>query len=112
MAYDEILAERIRDVFSERKDVEIKKMFGGLCFMVSNHMCCGITKNLLMARVGPEKYEEYLQNEHTQEMNFTGKTMKGLIYINPEGCQTEQQLNHWLNICLKYIESLPPKLKK
>lgn len=112
MAYDENLAQRVKDALSDCKDVDIKKMFGGLCYMVSDHMCCGITNNLLMARVGPANYEECLQNEHTKKMDFTGKAMKGLIYVLPEGCQTEQQLNHWLTICLKYVESLPLKKKK
>lgn len=61
MAFDEGLAERLREQFLERKDVEEKKMFGGLCFMVSNHMCCGIVKDTLMARVGPNNYESCLK---------------------------------------------------
>ena len=60
MAYDEGLAERLNDYFGDRNDVEVKKMFGGLCFMVSNHMCCGIIGDTLMARVGTGNYSECL----------------------------------------------------
>lgn len=85
MAYDEGLAERIREQFIDRTDVEEKKMFGGLCFMVSNHMCCGIVDETLMARVGPDKYDECLAMRHASEMDFTGRAMKGMVYVSPDG---------------------------
>lgn len=70
MAFDERLAQRIREYLRERKDIEEKKMFGGLCFMVSGHMCCGIVDDKLMARVGPENYDTCLKKDHVNEMNF------------------------------------------
>lgn len=73
MPYSEALADRIRTHLAGRKDVEEKKVFGGLCFMVSNHMCCGIVDDTLMARVGPENYKKCLSRKHTREMDFTGK---------------------------------------
>ena len=109
MAYDEGLAERIREHFQQRTDVEEKGMFGGLCFMVSNHMCCGITRDTLMARVGPANYEKCLAKKQASVMDFTGKTMKGLIYVAPEGIEDDPELSEWLDICLSFIESLPPK---
>ena len=75
MAYDEGLAQRLREQFEEYPDVEEKKMFGGLCFMVSNHMCCGIVGDTLMARVGPANYDECLRQEHAREMDFTGRSI-------------------------------------
>ena len=112
MAFDEGLAERIRDHFHSRKDVEEKKMFGGLCFMVSNHMCCGIVKDMLMARVGPDNYEKCLAKKYASEMDFTGKAMKGMIYVSPEGLESDSDLASWLNICIDFVESLPPKKAK
>jgi TfoX/Sxy family transcriptional regulator of competence genes len=109
MAYDEGLAERIREYFADRLDVEEKKMFGGLCFMVSNHMCCGIVDDTLMARVGPDNYEECLSRKHASEMDFTGKALKGLIYVSPEGFEADKDLTDWLTICSDFVGSLPPK---
>lgn len=112
MAYDEGLAERIREHFQNRSDVEEKKMFGGLCFMVSNHMCCGIVKETLMARVGPDNYEKCLAKKYASEMDFTGKAMKGMIYISPEGIEADSDLADWLGICTEFIASLPVKKPK
>ena len=109
MAYDEGLAERLHDYFEGRDDVEVKKMFGGLCFMVSNHMCCGIVGDTLMARVGPNAYDECLSKKHTREMDFTGKAMKGMVYVAPEGIAEDLDLKRWIETCEKFIKSLPPK---
>lgn len=112
MAFDEGLAERIREHFRDRRDVVEKKMFGGLCFMVSNHMCCGIVKDTLMARVGPDKYEKCLVKKHAREMDFTGKSMKGMVYVSPEGLKSDAGLANWLNTCIDFVESLPTKKPK
>lgn len=109
MAFDEGLAHRIRDLLQSRNDVEEKKMFGGLCFMISGHMAVGIIKDELMARVGPDQYEECLSAEHAKEMNFTGKAMKGMVYVTPAGLREDRDLEQWLNTCLTFIRSLPPK---
>lgn len=81
MVFDEGLAQRIREVFENRTDIEEKKMFGGLCFMLSRHMCCGIVGDTLMARVGPENCEPCLEQGHASEIDFTGKAMKGMVYV-------------------------------
>ena len=109
MSYDEGLAERIREQLQERPDVEEKKMFGGLCFMVSNHMCCGIVKDTLMARVGPDNYKDCLAKKHVSVMDFTGKAMKGMVYIAPEGIESDKNLANWISICTRFVETLPPK---
>jgi TfoX/Sxy family transcriptional regulator of competence genes len=111
MAYDETLAERIREELSGRTDVVEKKMFGGLCFMVAEHMCCGITDNLLMARVGPDLYEACLADRYAMEMDFTGKALKGMVYVKPAGIRTREQLIRWLTFCTGFVGSLPPKTK-
>ena len=109
MSYDEGLAERIWEELAEKPDVVEKKMFGGLCFMVSGHMCCGILGETLMARVGPDQYEACLQLPHAHEMDFTGKPMKGLLYVDPDGIAEDDELAGWINRCLLFVESLPRK---
>jgi len=109
MAFDEGLAERIREELQNRNDVIEKKMFGGLCFMVSGNMCCGIVKDTLMTRVGPKQYEACLNKKHASEMNFTGRPMKGMIYVSPEGVESDKELKWWINICLKFVNTLPAK---
>lgn len=109
MAYDEGLAERLYDLFEGRKDVEVKKMFGGLCFMVSNHMCCGIVGDTLMARVGPEAYEACLEEKHVRVMDFNGRAMKGMVYVDPEGITDDAGLDRWVAKCEAFVKSLPPK---
>lgn len=109
MAYDEGLAERIRDFLQTRDGVREKKMFGGLCFMVTGHMCCGIVGEKFMARVGPDNYEESLTRPHVTEMDFTGKPMKGMIYVAPGGIAEDEELSGWLDLCLEFVKSLPPK---
>ncbi len=112
MAYDHGLAARLQEYFQGRSDIEVKKMFGGLCFMVSNHMCCGIVGDTLMARVGPECYEECLNKEHAKEMDFTGKAMKGMVYVSPEGIEDDSEFEYWVGICESFVKSLPPKKDK
>ncbi|MFT5132136.1 MAG: hypothetical protein ACI9SC_000600 [Gammaproteobacteria bacterium] len=112
MAYDEGLAQRLREQFQERVDVEEKKMFAGVCFMVSNHMCCGIVGETLMARVGPANYEECPGHQHASEMDFTGKTMKGMVYVSPEGFEDDSELAHWINLRCSFVLSLPPEKTK
>lgn len=109
MAYDEGLAERLREYFQDHPNVEVKKMFGGLCFMVSRHMCCGIVDDTLMARVGPEKYEECLKRPYAREMDFTGRALKGMVYVSPEGIESDDELTEWVGICELFVDSLPPK---
>lgn len=110
MKYDEGLAERLREIFADRSDVVEKKMFGGLCFMVSGHMCCGIVDDTLMARVGPKAYEECLKYEHAKEMDFTGRPMKGFVYVEADGIQEDSELSVWVNRCVNFVCSLPKKL--
>ena len=109
MAFDEGLAQRIREHLAIRNDVNEKKMFGGLCFMVSGHMCCGIVDDTLMARVGPDNYESSLEEPHVSEMDFTGRPMKGMIYVKPDGIEADTDLGRWIDLCIAFVSSLPPK---
>jgi len=109
MAYDEGLATRIRDILMHHPDAEEKKMFGGLCFMIAKHMCCGIIGDTLIVRVGPKNYEMLLAKPSAKEMDFTGRAMKGMIYVDPEGISEDAELDEWIMYCLEFVERLPPK---
>ena len=109
MAYDEGLAQRIREVLQEQQNVVEKKMFGGIAFMVNGNMCCGVVKDTLMARVGPDVYESALGQPHARKMDFTGKSMKGMIYVDSEGLKSEEELKTWVERALEFALSLPAK---
>jgi len=109
MAYDEKAAQRLRKVFSRRKGVTEKKMFGGVAFMLHGNMCCGENEDLLMLRVGPDNYDESLKEKHTRPMDFTGRPMKGYIYVEPRGYKSEEDLRSWLDRAAKFVKTLPPK---
>ncbi len=109
MAFDEKLAARLRKLFAGNLDVQERKMFGGLCFTCRGHMFVGIVGDELMARVGPENYPTALRQAHVREMDFTGNPMKGYVFISREGIATGNTLEEWTTLCLKFIDTLPPK---
>ena len=84
-------------------------MFGGLAFMVSGNMCCGVVGGELMARVGPEQYEEALQEPYAREMDFTGKPMKGFVYVGVQGFVSDEDLKAWVVRCEQFVSGLPAK---
>ena len=109
MAYNEKLAERIRRQLSERSDMVERKMFGGLAFMVRGHMCCGIVGEELMVRVGPEIYGSALKEKHVREMDFTGRPLRGMIYVAAPGIASAKQLAKWVERGLQFVLTLPKK---
>jgi TfoX/Sxy family transcriptional regulator of competence genes len=109
MAYDEGLAERLREIYEEITQYTEKKMFGGLAFMVDGHMSCGVVNDTLMVRVGPEQYEHALAQPYAREMDFTGKPLRGFIYVEPEGFESDVALASWVRQSLEFVRSLPPK---
>jgi len=103
MAYDQLLADRIRiNLKDNRIAFSEKEMMGGLAFMVDDKMCVGVVKDKLMARVGPENYSSSLKKEGCEEMNFTGKAMKGFVFVNPEALDMDDDLDYWIQLCLDY----------
>ncbi len=102
MAYNENLAGRVRDALAGRHDVEEKKMMGGLTFMVDDKMCVGVLQDDLMARIDPAQYATALKQTGCREMNFTGRPMKGFVFINGEGTHTEKDLRYWVDLALAY----------
>jgi TfoX/Sxy family transcriptional regulator of competence genes len=110
MAFDEGLAERIRDVCRERHiPVTEKKMFGGLAFLLEGKLLCGIIGDELMARVGPNDYEEALLLPNVRKMDFTGRPLKGLVTVEPEGLDFDSELEHWLLKGYEFVRSPPSK---
>ena len=106
MAYDEGLAERLREFFAGRDDVIEKKMFGGIAFMLRGKMCVGIVNETLMARVGPEQYDNALKQAHVRKMDFTGRPLKGFIYVDPEGFESDDDLKRWVSISEQFVTRL------
>lgn len=114
MAYDEGLAERVREVLSQRDELAAnqvveKRMFGGLAFMVRGHMCCGVAGDQLMVRVGPDAYSDCLQEPYAREMDFTGRPLKGMVYVDEGGIESDPDLARWIDRGLSFVLSLPPK---
>jgi TfoX/Sxy family transcriptional regulator of competence genes len=110
MAYDEALAERIRDVLADKGDhVREQKMFGGIAFMVNGHMTVGVVKDDLMARVGADREGDALAQPHARTMDFTGRPMTGFVFVAGEGVTTEADVRAWVQRCESYIATLPPK---
>lgn len=109
MAYDVALAERIDRLLQGRPRVIQKRMFGGICFLVDGKMCCGIVGNKLVVRVGPAQYASALTRAHTQPMDFTGRPLRGFLYVRPGGLRRRSALKAWIDLALRYVESLPAK---
>lgn len=103
MAYDELLEKRIRSAFdSKRIQYEAKRMMGGLCFMVTGKMCVGVEKNRLMARIGPDAYDAALKRKGCRPMDFTGRPMRGFVFVELEALKSEEELAYWLELALAY----------
>jgi TfoX/Sxy family transcriptional regulator of competence genes len=103
MAYDEFLAERVQRVYQEKRvPFFAKKMFGGVCFLVNDKMCAGVLKQDLMVRIDPEKNEQELQRPGARPMDFTGKSMKGFIVIDPAHIDMDEDLEYWIDLALEF----------
>jgi hypothetical protein len=105
--YNEWQADRIRRLFIEKGILYTeRKMMGGLCFMVNDKMCCGLLQknntDLLMARIGPEAYEKAVLKPSVKPMDFTGRPMKGYIFVEADGIDLDSDLEYWIQYCLSY----------
>jgi TfoX/Sxy family transcriptional regulator of competence genes len=109
MAYDEKLAERLRDCLADRSDVAEKKMFGGLVFMVRGHMACGVMNDQLMLKLDDDAYEAALARPHARPMDLMRRPMKGMVYVVPAGWKTLAALRSWVALATRRVESLPMK---
>ena len=102
MAYNEQLADRIRTQLAPQEDVEEKNMMGGLTFMVNGKMCVGIVKDELMVRLNPDIHDKAIEQNGCREMDFTGKPMKGYVFVVTEAIESEKALAYWLGLALDY----------
>ena len=109
MAYDEGLAHRVRAALSHRSDLTEKKMFGGLCFLLGGNMCCGIVGDELMLRIGPDAYDGVLARPHAREMDFTGRPMRGMVFVEAGGLSSDTALAEWLEPAVTFAGALPRK---
>ena len=109
MAYDEILAGRVRQIMGQMEDFEEKAMFGGVGFLLGGNMACGVYKDDLIVRVGAEAHTQVLSRPHTRPFDITGRGMKGWVMVEPQGCQLDEDLHIWVQSGIAFARSLPPK---
>jgi TfoX/Sxy family transcriptional regulator of competence genes len=109
MAYDDLLASRIRAQLSTLPNLVEKKMFGGIGFILQGNMACGVNKNNLIVRVGIGQYETALSRPHVRPFDMTGKPMTGWVVVEPQGYTNDAELKRWIKQGVEYAASLPPK---
>jgi TfoX/Sxy family transcriptional regulator of competence genes len=109
MAYDEGIAQRLREALEGTPGITEKKMFGGVAFLRSGHMVCGVVRDALMVRVGPDAYQECLAMPYAREMDFTGRPLAGMIYVDDEGFAEDEDLSAWVARGLRFAATLPAR---
>jgi hypothetical protein len=112
MAVDESVVERVRAAFARRLGAaaaEEKRMFGGVAFLVGGHMACGVVGDELMVRVGADQHAAALARRHARPMDFTGRPLRGMVFVAPDGFRTATALGSWIDAALQFATSLPPK---
>lgn len=112
MAYNEKLAGRIRESLAHIKKLEEKAMFGGLCFMVNDKMCIGVNADEIMCRIDPEAEEEALSKNGSRPMDFTGRPMKGYVFVDESGLKKKSDFDYWINLCLEFNPKAKSSRKK
>jgi len=109
MAYDLKLAERVRASLQRGESVTERKMFGGLAFMLGGHMCCGVVNNELVLRLGLERALHAPDQPHIRPMDFTGRQLKGFVFVSPKGTDSDEMLRRLIGEAAEYVLSLPTK---
>jgi TfoX/Sxy family transcriptional regulator of competence genes len=112
MPHDEKLAERVRDVLQHRVKADERHMFGGVAFMVRGHMCLGVANDDLVVRVGPERHEAALKKRGARPMDFTGKPLKGMVYVTKRALAQRRDIEHWADEAIGFVSELPAKTAK
>jgi TfoX/Sxy family transcriptional regulator of competence genes len=113
MPYNEKLADMTREIISlTHKNVTEKTMFGGLCFMVNDKMALGVEKDRLMVRLDPARYDEVMEKDGCKPMDFTGKVMKGFVFVDAEAVTTKKKLAYWVKLALEYNKIAKSSKKK
>jgi TfoX/Sxy family transcriptional regulator of competence genes len=109
MAFDESLAWRIRDALGRMKNIEERKMFGGICFLLNGNMLVGVWKDSLIARLGPDQGDEALREPHVRSFDITGKPMRNWVLVDSEGVDDDDQLAGWIGKAKTFVRTLPRK---
>lgn len=109
MAFSESLAARIRDALARKKNVEEKKMFGGIGFLLNGNMLVGVWKDSLIVRLGPEDGDEALLEPHVREFDITGRAMRGWVLVDPEGIEGDDRMSDWIQRAIEFVAKLPAK---
>jgi hypothetical protein len=109
VAFDAILADRIRHHLARKKNFTERKMFGGVCFLLNGNMCCGVLGPDLIIRVKPKQAESILGEKHTRIFDFSGRPSKSMVYVGPKALEKDADLQRWLQMSLAFVKSLPPK---
>jgi len=109
MAFDHLLAERVRRALASRSDVGEKPMFGGLTFMVAGNMCCGVNRDELILRLDGKAVVKDLGSPDVRAWDFMKRPMKGMFAVSPQGCASQEAVNRWVEMALKHALTLPPK---
>ena len=113
MIYNDELAARVRELIASTHDnIEEKKMFGGLCFMVNDKMCVGVQTGRMMVRIDPKNYDDAMEQEGCRSMDFTGKPMKGFVYVEEAALDTRKKLEYWIGLALEYNKIAKSSKKK
>ena len=112
MPYDEKLADRVRAIVGKDRRVTEKHMFGGVAWMLDGNMFVGVSKNELMVRVGPEAHEDAIRQPHARNMDFTGRPMRGYVFVAPQGFAADDALGAWIARATEFTGTLPPKKPK
>ena len=112
MAYDENLANRIRESFADLSNVEEKEMMGGLTFMYNGKMCVGIIKNELMCRIDPAFHDEAIEKQGCRTMDFTKRSMSGYVMIDESGMKSKKDFDYWINLALAFNKKAKPSKKR
>ena len=111
MAFSEALAERIRQQLARRRNVEERRMFGGVGFLLNGNLLVGVWKESLVVRLGKDEGEEALREPHVKEFDITGRPMRNWVLVEPEGVEDDDQLSAWVQRAMKFVRTLPAKEK-
>lgn len=109
MPYNEDIDSRIRRIVRRWKNVDAKKMFGGICYLLNGNMVCGVYQDFLILRLGEKSAAEALKQSHTRPFDITGKPMKGWVMVEGGGFKTEEKLKSWLDKAKSFVKTLPAK---
>ena len=109
MACDEGLVQRVREQLAERPEIAEKRMFGGVAFLHRGNLCCGVSRDDLIVRVGPAQHTAALALPHAHVFDITGRPMTGWIRVAPQGVEADAELGAWISRGLAFASTLPAK---